>query len=200
VNGTVFAVSPNDGTSAVVVQASTSALTELARARIGLGSTGGTNMTMYDGALDDKYFTNASTGSLLVCGTGATDTSPWLYTFGFTGTTLNTTPTSPPVPIVTSTRARCSPLSEFFNPNVNPGLGGTDFFFFGLTIDCFGAATRGCVWVRQSVGGLPVPVLETGGVSGIVIDNQTTPGSDIYFTTLGGATGRAVQLTQNGLQ
>src|SRR6267378_7965423 len=39
-NGTVFAISSNDGTSAVVVQADTSTLAQLRRARIGQGSTG----------------------------------------------------------------------------------------------------------------------------------------------------------------
>jgi hypothetical protein len=41
-NGTVFAVSSNAGTSAVLVQADTTTLAQLARANLGAGSTGGT--------------------------------------------------------------------------------------------------------------------------------------------------------------
>ena len=196
-NGLIYAVSGNDSTSAVVVQANSSTLQEISRARIGLGGTGGTNVVMYDGAFDDNYFNNVSTGTLTVCGTGPVNTAPWLYTFNFTGTTLNTLPTTQ-VPLLTATNARCSPITEFFNPNVN---GGTDFFFFGLTINCFGPGTLGCITVRQSVGVPPSPVSEPGGTSAIVMDNQSIAGqaSSIYFTDLN-APGRAVKLTQSGLQ
>jgi hypothetical protein len=196
-NGLVYAVSGNDSTSAVVVQANTGTLQEISRARIGLGGTGGTNLVIYDGAFDNNYFNNVSTGTLTVCGTGPANTSPWLYTFNFTGTTLNTLPTTQ-VPLLTATNARCSPITEFFNPNIN---GGTDFFFFGLTINCFGNGTLGCITVRQSVGTPPTPVSESGGTSAIVMDNQSTAGqaSSIYFTDLN-APGRAVKVTQSDLQ
>ena len=54
-NGTVFAFSANDGTSAVVVEADTTSLAELARARIGQGGTTGTALALYDGAFDNNY-------------------------------------------------------------------------------------------------------------------------------------------------
>ncbi|HEY1270776.1 MAG TPA: hypothetical protein VGF08_02290 [Terriglobales bacterium] len=197
VNGVVYAVSSNDGVSAVLVEASASTLQQITRARIGLGGSGGAGgVVLYDGAFDNNYFSNPSTGSFLVCGTGPADTSPWLYTFNFTGTTLNTLPTTL-VPIVTATNSLCSPITEFFNPNVN---GGTDFFYFGITINCSGAGTLGCIMARQNPGAPPVPVNQSGGTSAIVVDNYSTAGqaSSIYFTDLS-SPGRAVKLTQNGL-
>jgi len=196
-NGLVYAVSSNDGTGAVLVQANASNLTQIARARIGVGSGGGTNIAMYGGTPDNNYFNSPSTGQFLVCGTAAGSTAPWSYGFPFTGTTLNTTPNFS-ASIVASTRARCSPITEFFNPNV--GAGGTDFFFLGLTIDCFGANTVGCIFVHQSQGTAPPAVSENGGTSGIVIDNQSTVGqaSSIYFTNQATA-GSAIKLTQSGL-
>lgn len=195
-NGIVYAVSSNAGTNAVLVQANATNLSQLARANIGLGSAGGTNIAMYSGTPDNNYFNAPSTGSLLVCGTATNSTAPVAYTFGFTGTTLNTTPVSS-VPIVTSTRSHCSPITEFFNPNVGTG---TDFFFFGINIDCFGANTTGCIMVRQIPGAAPLPVNEAGGTSGIVIDNQSTAGqaSSIYFTNEPTAAS-AIKLTQSGL-
>lgn len=195
-SGTVFAVSANDGTTAVVVEADIATFTELARGRIGLGSTGGTNMTLFSGAFDNNYFTTPASGTLTVCGTTATTTAPQLYTFGFTGTTLNTTPVST-VNLVPSTRARCSPITEFFNPNV---AGGTDFLFLGLSADCFGAATTGCVMSRPSIGAPPTPPHIANGLSGIVVDNTSTLGqaSSLYFTNEAAASS-AFKFTQNGL-
>jgi hypothetical protein len=197
-NGLIYAESSNDNTSAVLVQATTANLTQLARARIGMGSTGGTNVPLYDGTIDNNYFNSPSSGTFMACGTGAADTSPWLYTFSFAANnTLNTTPVSS-APLLTSTLARCSPITEFFNPNVS---GGTDFFFFGLTRDCFPPSTAGCIVSRQTPGASPLPVREGGGTSSIIVDNQSTAGqaSSIYFTNLA-SPGNAVKLTQNGLQ
>jgi hypothetical protein len=138
-NGTVFAVSSNDGTSAVLVQADTTTLAQSARANLGEGSTGGTGVNIYDGTFDNNYFTNPSTGSILVCGTGAADTTPWRYSFPFVGRILQTTPTNS-TQILVSPASRCSPLSEFFNPNIGPG--GTDFLFLGYDTRLYGR--RGC--------------------------------------------------------
>jgi hypothetical protein len=195
-NGVVYAISSNDGMSAVLVQASTSTLVEMTRARIGLGSTTGTTVNLYDGTPDDSYFNSPATGSFLVCGTGAADTTPTLYSFGFVGTTLNITPTST-AQIVNDTGARCSPITEFFNPNV--GAGGTDFFFFGLTSSC-PKINSGCVMSRTVGGILTQGPEEPGGTSGIVMDNQSLLGqaSSIYFTPLN-PPNRATKVTQNGL-
>lgn len=196
-NGTVFATSSNDGTSAVLVEADTTTLAELARVRIGMGSSGGTFVNLYDGAFSDAYFTSPASGNMVVCGTGAADITPWLYVLSFTGRIVNTTPLSS-AQIRNSTRARCSPVTEFLNPNV--GAGGTDFFFFGLSFDCSGANTNGCVIARTGTGATTF-LSQPGGTSGIVIDNTSTnaQASNIYFSTQR-QTFAAIKLTQNGLQ
>jgi hypothetical protein len=194
-NGTAFVVSANDGTSAVIVQADISTTLQLAKARIGLGASTHTVLSIGQPALDNNYYNNASTGTIYACGTGSADTTPWLYSFGFSGTTLNTTATSSKQ-LLTSTAATCSNFTEFYNPNIG---GGTDFFFFGLTQDCTGAGTAGgCVAALTSSTLLTATV--AGGPSGIVVDNYSTDtqASSIYLT--GEAVNSAFKFTQNGLR
>lgn len=194
-NGTVFAVSSNDGTSAVVVQADTGTLAQLRRGRIGQGSTGGFTANLYDGAFNNNYFNDPSTGDLFLCGTGAADTTPWRYFFAFTGRIMNANPVSS-AQIVNSIDSRCSPITEFFNPNI--GATGTDFFFWGMTRDCIGNA--GCIMSRTN-SDVTLTLTEANGTSAIIIDNisNARQASSIYFTSQGGPR-RAVKLTQNGLQ
>ena len=194
-NGTVFAISSNDGTSAVVVQADTGTLAQLRRARIGRGSTGGLTADLYGGAFTNDYFNNPASGSLFLCGTGAADTTPWRYSFGFTGRVLNANPSSSGQ-ILNFIDSRCSPITEFFNPDI--GSAGTDFFFWGMTSNCVAAV--GCVMSRTN-SGVVLTVSETNGTSSIIVDNISTAthASSIYFSTEG-APRRAVKLTQNGLQ
>jgi hypothetical protein len=196
-NGVVYAVSADDGNSAVLVEASTSTLAQLARVNIGRGSSTGTYIPMYNGAPDNNYYNSPSTGRFLVCGTAANGLAPTLYTLSFTGTILNTTPVSTSQ-IVANTGARCSPITEFYNLNVGTG---TDFFFFGVTTGCPVAGGGGCIMSRQNPGTAPTPVAEAGGTSAIMVDNQSTApqASSIYFGTLA-APGTAVKLTQSGLQ
>ncbi len=200
-NRTVFASSSNDGVGAALVQADTSTLKELARARIGEGSAGGVRVNVYDGTFDNNYFNNSSTGFMLVCGTGPTDSTPWRYSFPFVGRILQTAPTSS-IQILSSVTSRCSPIAEFFNPNI--GIGGTDFFFWGMTTDCPAPnaappVVGGCVMSLTSLGTV-VAVPESGGTSVVVPDNFSTAGqaSSIYFTNLVSPY-NAVKLTQNGL-
>jgi hypothetical protein len=197
-NGTTFAVSANDGTSAVLVEVDTSSMLQLSKARIGMGSTGtpGTALNLYEPAFSNSYFTNPSTGVVRLCGTGATNTTPWQYAFAFTGRTMKTT-VSFSKQLLTSTSARCTGWTEFFNPNV---AGGTDFFFFGLTQDCTAVGTAGgCVVARTNDTTLTTANIN-GGPSGIVVDNYSTAGqaSSIYLTAEKANT--AYKFTQNGLQ
>ena len=194
-NGTVFAVSSNDGASAVVVQADTSSLAELRRGRIGAGSTTGTSVSIYDGAFSNNYFNSPGTGGLFLCGTGAADITPWRYFFGFSGRIMNTNASS--AQLLQSTNARCSPITEFFNRNI--GGAGTDFFFWSLTTECTGTGTAGCVISRNNFD-VVTTADQPGGTSAIIIDNNSTAGqaSNIYFTDQANA-GSAVKLTQNGL-
>ncbi len=117
-NGTTFVTSANDGTSAVLVEADTTNLNLLTRARIGMGAFGSTAMSLYEPAPSNDYYNNTSAGVIRVCGTGAADQSPWQYAFGFNaGRIMNSTP-SFSQQIVTSTAARCTGLTEFNNPFV----------------------------------------------------------------------------------
>ena len=199
---TVFAVTANDSvqTGAAVVQVSaTSPFSVVTRVPIGLGNSGGAAINLYDGDLDNNYFSSPSTGHMLICGTAATTTIPNYYLLNFDASgTLQ--PGSSPVPVATATAAIppvCSPVTEYFNPNIS---GGTDFFFWGVTKNCPTNAA-GCVMALTNETTLTAAPI-TGGTSGIIIDNDfvTQPGgSSIYFSSEA-APNTAYKLTQQGLQ
>jgi hypothetical protein len=197
--GSVFAISSNDSTTnhtAVVVQATTSGLTQLARVSVGQGSTGGTSVTLYDGDFDNN-FTTPSSGHMLVCGTGSADTTPYRYLLPFDASG-HLTPDPSPVNLSVNAAARCGPVTEFFNRNI--GSAGTDFFFWSVTRNCVG--NNGCVLSLVNNGATtgPAPAQENGGASGIIVDNNSTMGqaSSIYFSTEA-APLNSVKLTQQGL-
>ena len=102
----------------MLVEADTTNLNLLTRARIGMGAFGSTAMSLYEPAPSNDYYNNTSAGVIRVCGTGLHDQSPWQYAFGFNaGRIMNSTP-SFSQQIVTSTAARCTGLTEFNNPFV----------------------------------------------------------------------------------
>jgi len=105
-NGTTFVVNPdgNSGTSAVLEEVDTASLDVLATGLIGLGASGGTKLKIYQPAFSNDYYNDPSTGIVSVCGTGAADTTPWQYVFGFSGRTMNT-PFSFSQQLLTSTAA-----------------------------------------------------------------------------------------------
>ena len=196
-NGTTFVVDANDGSSAVLVEVDTNGMFLIRKNGIGQGAAGGTALNIHDPAFSNNYYTSPSSGVIRVCGTGAFDTTPWQYAFGFTGRIMKTIP-SDSQQLLTSTAARCTGLTEFFNPNVG---GGTDYFFFGLTSDCTAAGgAGGCV--AEFTDAVPTTVLTTtvtNGPSGISVDNfsSAAEASSIYFTAEGVNT--AYKFTQNGL-
>jgi hypothetical protein len=199
-NGTTFAASANDGiSSAVLVQADTSTLGVLTRVTLGQGSSGGVGLYIQEPAFDNQYFNDPSTGHIFVCGTAVGDTSPWEYSFGFGFNTpprnMNST-TSFSQQLLTSTAAQCTGWTEFFNPNIG---GGTDFFFFGLTQDCTGTSSLGCLVERVNNTTVATATLN-GGPSGIIVDNYSTAGqaSNVYVTAE--KSNIAYKFTQNGLQ
>ncbi len=197
---TVFAVTSNDASlaGASVVQVNATNFNVVTRVGIGQGSSvGGANVNLYDGDFDDAYFNNPATGHMLVCGTGAADTTPHRYLLGFNGAGVLQPGSS--VQLSTNIAARCGPITEFFNPNVSNGP--TDFFFWGLTRNCPGFGANGCI-MSLANGSPQASVQESGGTSGIVIDNTyvtSTGGSSIYFSTEANPL-NAVKLTQQGLQ
>jgi hypothetical protein len=196
-NGTTFAVSANDGTSAVLVQVGTFGFSNPIRVRIGIGAATGTASSIGEPAFDNQYFNDPSTGHIRLCGNNPNltlnDTSPWQYSFGFTGARMNPAISSSQQ-LLTSTAAQCTGWTELFNPNVG---GGTDFFFFGLTQDCIG--TLGCV-VEEIGTSMVATAAVSGGPSGIIVDNYSTAAqaSSLYLTAEKANT--AYKFTQNGLQ
>jgi hypothetical protein len=200
-NGTSFVVSANDGTSGVLVEVDSATMTTLAKGRLGIASHSGTAVSLFQPAFSDAYFDDPSTGVARLCGTGdIADISPWQYSFGFTGSVMNATPVFSQQ-LLTSTTARCTGWTEFFNPNTLPDA--TDFFFFGLTADCTGTGTSGCVMARTG-NDLVAPVRfdVPGGPSGIVVDNDSVEdqASSLYFMGRTGPPNAAYKLTQSGLQ
>ena len=195
-NGTTFVVTGDSATltGPVLVQVNTSTLSIMATGQLGMGSTG----KLFQPAFSNGYFTSPVDGEASLCGTGASDTTPWQYEFGFNGSgTMQSTPAASQQLLV-STAAQCTGWTEFYNPNIN---GGTDFFFFGLTQDCDGSgAGGGCVAeIVDNTGGLSSTFGAVAGPSGIVVDNYSTAqqASSIYYTPLGQSF--AYKLTQNGL-
>ena len=132
-----------------------------------------------------------------LCGTSATDTSPWQYAFGFVGHTLKTVATVAQAASYfhSSTAAGCTEWTEFFNSTL-----GTDFFFFGLTQDCTATgAAGGCVAEITDTNTTPTTVTVNGGPSAIMVDNYSSAAqaSSIYLSAV--KVNTAYKFTQNGL-
>lgn len=196
-DGVVFVTTSNNGTGAAIVEARTSNLAKLTSVSLGNGSigNGGNTIALYDGDVDNAFFTNGpASGHMFACGTGPADFTPYLYRFPFNASVV-IQPASSATQIVNSTTARCSPLTGFFNSNIN---GGTDFFFWGVTDTCVNAS--GCV--MSVANGITFQrTAETGGTSGIIVDNDTTQPdtSNIYFSNESNPLA-AKQVTQSALQ
>jgi hypothetical protein len=211
-NGTTFVVSAygdftfgiNNTFAAVLVQADTATLgkTVLQVANIGEGSTTGTHLSLYEPAFSNNYYSAPSSGVISLCGTGASNTNPYQYAFGFTGIKMNASTPVISQELSTVATDTCTGWTEFYNPNINSGV---DFFFFGLTGDCTllpggTGVTTGCVVALSSDSTIPTTTASVrGGPSGIVVDNYSTASqaSSIYFTAVGRQT--AYKFTQDGL-
>jgi hypothetical protein len=182
--GTIFAITANDDvlTGASVTQIDATTFGIVTRVLIGLGSSTGTTVNLFDGDFDDAYFANPSTGHMLVCGTSTVDTSPQRYLLGFDGSGVLQPGSS--VSLTTDTAARCGPVTEFRNSNI---AGGTDFFFWGVTRGCPGFGITGCVMALANETTLSTARVN-GGTSGIIIDNNyvtLTGGSSVHFSSGG---------------
>jgi hypothetical protein len=224
-NGTTFVVSAYSTFAfgdepflgAALVQVDTASLAPLQEVNLGEGSTGTPHPSpvvhLYEPAFSNEYYTDPTNASALIslCGTGAADTSPYQYTFGFTVTPPSTQPimnaspnTGFPLQLSTSTTDRCSGWTEFYNPTIGDGV---DFFFFGLTGDCTSALlggslgpTGGCVVAFSNDPLIPTATAAVnGGTSGIIVDNYSSAAeaSSIYFTAETQQT--VYKFTQNGL-
>lgn len=192
---------------------------------------GGPGAALHSGAFDNTYFNSSpgnTAGFMYVCGkTGAID-HPAIRQISFNADgTINTAGLrSLQVGNTAGAAGQCSPVTEIFNPNI--GTNGADLIFFSVQsggrgtvgttpTNCPLTAPTGCVMsIDVTTGAFPTALNnslgETGGTSGIVIDNVGNFGQDssLYFSRLGqstltncggsGATlvGCAVKLTQAG--
>ncbi|HET6142775.1 MAG TPA: hypothetical protein VFE02_04655 [Candidatus Acidoferrales bacterium] len=174
---------------------------------------------MYVGAFDDPYYSSANgTGELYACGTAGTVNSLWVITL-----TASAITDTKPGPVLTTANAGCSPITEFNNTIAN-----NDRIFLSVTgsaitggatlINC--PAASGCVMsfdvdsvLNNTGSATSATATETGGTSGIVVDNTAATGgaSQVYFTPLSnqacvgagglgtGTGGCAIQASQAGL-
>jgi len=170
-----------------------------------VASQSGTAVSLFQPALSDAYSTTLPPEWPGYAALVRVTLLRGQYSFGFTLTggvfVLNTTPTLS-AQLSTSTTSHCTGWTEFFNPNA--GANGTDYFFFGMTAECTGAATPGCVVMRTDDDAFtPLTFNVAGGSSGLGGgQRQPTAGqaSSIYFTGANGPPNTAFKLTQNGLQ
>ncbi len=213
-NGTVFMFSSTSPGSLIpaVIQTTTT----LSTSRVAdVGSTA--TLTPLDtGIFNNAYYNNPGSGLLYVCGRGAGNVQE-LYGISFTGTQMNTgTPAFGPLALSTEA-GECSPMTEVYNQSTS-----RDYIFVGIENGCSDLISGGCLEEFDVTNGFPTAaaaaVAESGGTTGIVIDNVSNGSSgnasqtNLYFGTLGaqscseytGGTTSAgnclVKLTQTGLQ
>jgi hypothetical protein len=186
---------PAPGESAAFVQMNYN-LTGIIQAPIGLGSAGNTttNVGINFPAFDNGWNENqGATAHAIVCGTGTSDTSPYLYSIGFSNWPLMNSTAQQGLQRISVAGIPCSPLTELYNPNLD--LGGFpnnpndhDLLASGLMNATNGYIITDDISSEPAVGLDAVPY--TGGVSGIVWDNISTEqqASNLYFSTLGAVT------------
>jgi hypothetical protein len=211
----VFSASSPTGANSSIVQANIT-LGNPKVATIGQSSAN----IVYAGAFSNAYiYDNPGSGLLYACGMGASSNTPQLYAVSFTGTIMNAGAAAHgPLPLATST-AGCSPMTEVFN---QAAAGNTDLLYAGVSAKCSVSIASGCVQSFNITTGFPSAnmniVAETGGTTGIVVDNvangssSTANQANIYFVSQGtqsctkntggtATTGNcAIKLTQTGLQ
>jgi hypothetical protein len=168
----------------------------------------------YNGGTSDG---NTETSpELYVVGTDTTNgTVPTLYGVGFTGLVMNNTTNGSAA--LANGVADGAPPTEFYNANANSGAG-QDYLFVGVSNYCVNTSVTGypigcsmSLPITESVPTVGTTVTAyhaSGGVSGIIVDNDSTEpqASSIYYASKSGATpGNApaaglFKLTQSGLQ
>jgi len=166
---------------------------------VGTGST--TGIPVYTGAFDGIYFAStptSPTGNLYVCGNAGGNAT--FYRVPISGNALGA-PSAVSTALSTATTT-CSPVTEFENVGVDRAF--VSVQASGNTAGAIGCPATGCIMsFNVSAGTTPTATSaaagETGGTSGIVIDNlgATAGASQVYFSTLTGST--AIQASQAGL-
>ncbi|MGH9681398.1 MAG: hypothetical protein ACRD4Y_15735 [Candidatus Acidiferrales bacterium] len=222
----VFVFASDTGTGVVVGEDDTSLNTGLG-VRVGPVNVGSsTSSTLHSGAFDNGYYTtdttlSAASGNLYVCGNSGAANLPTLFRISVSSGLISTSAPHNEFTAATS-GTDCSPVTEFYNPNANEGLG-KDSIFFSVhanapaTTNCSG---DGCVFAATLTetgssqivtvsGALPA----SNGASGIIVDNDGTSNgtNNLYYIWLGNSNSTyscdgntsgsacAVQITQAGL-
>ncbi|MGO8813839.1 MAG: hypothetical protein ACLQVG_04130 [Terriglobia bacterium] len=169
--------------------------------------TGSTAQLVYAGSFDNQH-TTADNGNLYVCMGDETDgTHPTLYQVAIGGTTTPSL-TLHSYSSTANGAATCTPVTEYYN-------GTHDWVFLSVTASgnqtVSPACTGACIYnysvptnTTTHTGTATAGLAVTGGSSAIIIDNNSaSPGSNIYFNSLGeescngaGTRGCAVQASQ----
>jgi hypothetical protein len=195
----VYATFNSNGTNAIVVQTPTSMASSVS---VPVGEATNVFTGPYEPDFNNAWYTGSGRPMMFVAGTG-TGTLPTLYGIGFnTSGVLNSSPYATTAPLATGT-ADSSPVTEFYNATLQK-----DFLFVGVTNNCVATTeggSAGCVMSLDITNGFPntnasaTALPASGGVSGIVIDNDSSDGeaSSIYYATKTGVT--LVKATQSGL-
>ena len=185
-NGFIYTVSGTDGANAVLVQTKTNLTSKLVAT---LGKAGGQNI--HAGAFNDAYFSSSTSANWLIYvqGYNGGGNHVFLYGAGFDASRNLIAGTPANGLNIHSSIVECSPFTEILNS-------GTDRLFLALT-----SGTLDGFNINAFPTGTFATAAETGGTSGITVDNISSQGqaSSIYFATLGG-THSAVKLTQSALQ
>ncbi len=209
----VFLGNDGNGNSSVIQFATTVSTAEFSENSCGteaiVGTASTTGIPLFPGNFDNLYLTSATgtspSGNIYVCGNTSGDAT--LYQVPINSNVMTSPGTS--VLAVSTGSTPCSPVTEADN-------GTTDLIFLSVQslsstsspVNCLGSG--GCLMafsIPKTLGGaLPTSTTatldESGGTSGIIIDNFVTPGtlhtSQVYFSTL--TAGTAVQASQAGLQ
>ncbi|HTR24507.1 MAG TPA: hypothetical protein VMI10_11025 [Terriglobales bacterium] len=193
----IFVLSGNNGslTAGAILSQFSMSLTQRVDLALGLGG-----VNLYSGAFNNGYWgtTPQTSGFYFICGTGATDTTPWIYWVGFAAYPTMDSTYAGNVTRSGPAGAPCVPFTEFYNPNIN--LGGVAGHHDELMGGIVAAGTRGLM-ITDDISVLPLlqglnDVTEQGGVGGVVVDDVSTSNqaSSMYFGTLTQHT--AVKLTQ----
>src|SRR5579864_786164 len=200
VNGFLYAVAgASAGGTSVVVQAKTADLSSAVTAKLGAGG----SFSLHAPSLSSGYFSslNSTHWLLYEWALNAAGTGIELYGSTFSaGHIMNGGAPADTLMVGGSTPVEFSPTTEFLNGATDQlyvsGLTGVSPNFIDYNLTAFLALFPNSF---PPVGATGSTATETGGTSGIIIDNTSgsAQASSIYFGAIG--TNSAVKLTQSGL-
>jgi hypothetical protein len=200
VNGFFYAVSgASSGGTSVLVQAKTTNLSSAVTAQLGAGG----SFNLHAPSFSSGYFSSVTTTDWLIYdwALNAAGTNINLYAATFSaGHNMNGGPAADSIAVAASSAVELSPTTEFLNGATDQlfvsGLTNASPNFIEYNLTAFPGLFPNSF---PPVGATGATAAETGGTSGIIVDNTSgsAQASSIYFGTIG--TNSAVKLTQSGL-